>query len=497
MASVTSPRETSATFHASARALGALNVVASLAVTLVLADAITDLAHGRVVRGLWLLAVVLLVRTTLSLALAQWSFRVGDSIRDHWRRVLPDHFAQPRGEGEGGRGDLADAIEKASVAPSLDLLATSARIGVLGLALVYWAAGWLSLSITIVLLLASVPLYQKTGRRSEAMALEYQQRRLLLENRQLELLHHTPELRGLGAVGFGSNEIAAISDSEHTIALRAIRVALESSLITEFLSGVSIGLVAMVVGFGLLGGRLSLDRALIAVLVTSEVFSHVRRYGAEFHRRENALKSVATLHATPRALSVPISHDVLDASGVVTRASATVVSLRVAPGDRVLVTGASGSGKTTLLHTFLGWLTPLRGSLERTALPIGYVSVNSALMSGSLRENLALGVDVPDQAILDCLESIGLSDERFRDLDTELLADGRGISTGEKVRLVLARALLAQPALVLLDDIAGTLDQLTRRQVHDYLESWTNLSIIEATVDTPILTHVTQRVEVT
>ena len=104
-------------------------------------------------------------------------------------------------------------------------------------------------------------------------------------------MHHTTELRALGAVELGANEIAAISDSEHAMAIRAIRVALESSLVTEFLSGVSIGLVAMVVGFALLGGRVSLEHALIAVLVTGEIFTHVRRYGVEFHRREDAERS--------------------------------------------------------------------------------------------------------------------------------------------------------------------------------------------------------------
>jgi ATP-binding cassette, subfamily C, bacterial CydD len=96
-------------------------------------------------------------------------------------------------------------------------------------------------------------------------------------------------------VEYGANEIAAISDSEHAIAMRAIRVALESSLVTEFLSGVSIGLVAMVVGFALLGGRITLEHALIAVLVTSEIFTHVRRYGVEFHRREDSERSLATV----------------------------------------------------------------------------------------------------------------------------------------------------------------------------------------------------------
>jgi ATP-binding cassette subfamily C protein CydD len=140
------------------------------------------------------------------------------------------------------------------------------------------------------------------------LSAQYLQRRNVLESRQLELLHHAPELRALGAVTYGANEIAAISDSEHVIALRAIRVALESSLVTEFLSGVSIGLVAMVVGFGLLDGRLDLFHALVAVLVTAELFLHVRRYGAEFHRREDAAASLFLLQDVETTASTPSTH---------------------------------------------------------------------------------------------------------------------------------------------------------------------------------------------
>ena len=76
---------------------------------------------------------------------------------------------------------------------------------------------------------------------------------------------------------------------------------------------------------------------------------------------------------------------------------------------------------------------------------------------------------------------------RFDDLDTELLADGRGLSSGERVRLVLARALLHHVALVVLDDVSGVLDEDARRAVRATLEGLPDLAIIEASVDTPLL----------
>lgn len=475
------------TFIKSARLLGAGNALASLALAVLLAAGLTEIAHGHADAGLTILGGVLALRWLLATVVTEWGEYVGSIVRNRWRRVLPRHFKQPRSEHERSRGDLALAVDDAGDAPALELLATSSIVALGGLAILFWAAGWLCLLITITLLAVAMPLYQRAGRRSEAMAIEYDQRRALLESRQLELLQHSIDLRALGATTYGADEIAAISNSEHVIALRAIRVALESSLVTEFLSGVSIGLVAMVVGFALLGGRISLARALIAVLVTSEVFVHVRRYGSEFHRRDDANRSRSALEIDDGIVITTPSNQLLVADRLVTHANDQVVSFELGATQRLLVKGPSGSGKTTLLHTVLDWRVAERGTARHCALPIGFVSAESVLLSGSLRDNLTLGTTIDDDAVAACLWALDLRGPRFEDLNSVLLADGKGISTGEKVRLVLARALLADVALVVLDDVGGVLDAVTRQHVRHALDAREGLAIVEAAVDAPLL----------
>jgi len=484
------------TFKFSARLLGVINTALSITCSVFLAVGLNDLAQRRVPSGIWLLLGVLGIRWVLATSIAQWSVHAGATLRARWRATLIRHFTRPQPERERGRGDLALAIEQASDRPMLDLLETSAVVALAGLAVLFWAGGWLASLITVVLLVAAVPLYRRAGKRSEATALEYQRRRAVLESRQLEMLHHTTELRALGAVEYGANEIAAISDSEHAIAMRAIRVALESSLVTEFLSGVSIGLVAMVVGFALLGGRITLEHALIAVLVTSEIFTHVRRYGVEFHRREDSERSLVLLDHGANAPDAN-STELLVAIDLVTTASSRPVSFTLEPGQTLLVTGPSGSGKTTLLDTLIGWRDPRNGAVARAGTRTGHVSVESALLSGTLRDNLTLGQSIPDDDVTACLSSLGLFGPRFEDLDTALLADGRGISTGEKVRVVLARALLAHPDLLVIDDVAGVLDEDGRRLVRAVLDEPHSFGVVEATVDTPLFTDVTYRIELT
>ena len=477
-----------------ARLFGFLSSLLSLALAAAAALYLSDLAERHVTEGVVGLMGVVAVRWLSASSLDGWAEHAAARVRRWWRSSIVTQLEVPRREGERARGDLTVAIDHAAQAPELERLRVSAATSLLGVVVVFWAAGWLGLLITLGLLALAAPLYQRAGARSDAMAQQYRARRATLEARQLEILQHAPELRALGAVTYGADEIAAISDSEHSLALRAIRVALGSSLVTEFLSGVSVGLVAMVVGFGLLNGHLSLVRALVAVLVTAELFSQVRRYGVEFHRREDAQRALDAL-LIPAGRVTLTSHELLVAEDVVTDANSEVVSLVVHVGDRVTVTGPSGAGKTSLLYALVGWRATQAGVARLGSAAVGFVSPESPVLSGSLRDNLSLGDPLSDDEIRATLEALALRGPRFVDLDTELLADGRGLSSGERVRLVMARALLHHVTLLVIDDVAGVLDEDARRAVRATLDGLPDLAIIEASVDAPLLSDARQRIE--
>jgi ABC-type transport system involved in cytochrome bd biosynthesis fused ATPase/permease subunit len=460
---------------------GALALV-NLASAALLGQGLSDVTRDPR-RALGLIVVVVGQRFLSGLVAAHFAERGRTTLKHYWRARIGPWLASPSPDGDTARSALTLAIDQAAEWPALTSTQAGAGVSLVGLVVIFLSGGWLSLAITLVLIGVSIPLYIRAGRASEAVAQRYHQVRGLLESRQLVLLAHGVELRGAGAVAYGAREIAGISDAEHDVALRAIRVTLSSSLITEFLSGLSIGLVAMVVGFGLLGGRLSLTAALIAVLVASEVFGAVRRLGLDFHRRDEAVHARELLTSQTPGTHPRAGH-VLAATDLQTTATATPLTFSVGPGEQLWLRGDSGAGKTTVVRTLLGWHPAAAGTTTRPASPVGYVTPTSPLMGGSVAENLLVSAGATREAVT-LLEALGLG-ERFGDLDRPISPDGLGVSSGERVRLAIARALLAGVSHLVLDDVAGVLDEHSRDLVRAVLRQHPDLAIIEASADLPL-----------
>ncbi len=131
------------------------------------------------------------------------------------------------------------------------------------------------------------------------------------------------------------------------------------------------------------------------------------------------------------------------------------ISLSVAPGEIVTILGPNGSGKSTLLRALLGIVPVAEGRMLRQAgLRIGYVPQKLAVertMPITVRRFLSLPVRVSDRAAKDALVRVGMEGQ-----DDQQLSD---LSGGQLQRVLLARALLDQPGLLMLDEPTQGLDQ--------------------------------------
>ncbi len=155
------------------------------------------------------------------------------------------------------------------------------------------------------------------------------------------------------------------------------------------------------------------------------------------------------------------------------------ISLRVTPGDVLLVTGESGAGKSTIANVLMRFLTPSGGrilvngrdftelSTDEIRRMIGLIEQSPTIFTGSVRQNLVLAKpEATDAEMEQALERVGLWKvfaER-EGLETFVGEQGSRISGGEATRLALARALLADRAVIVLDEPTANLDDATAMQ---------------------------------
>ncbi|SEB02021.1 ABC transporter ATP-binding protein [Leifsonia sp. 21MFCrub1.1] len=173
------------------------------------------------------------------------------------------------------------------------------------------------------------------------------------------------------------------------------------------------------------------------------------------------------------------------------------VSFRVPRGKRTALVGPSGAGKSTILALVERFYDPQAGevrfggmdvrTLDRVSLrsQIGYVEQDAPVLAGSLRDNLTLAApDATDAECIDVLHAVNLTEVLERSelgLGAPVGEDGIMLSGGERQRLAIARALLAAPPVLLLDESTSSLDgrneQLMREAIDAVAEDRTLLVI--------------------
>lgn len=186
--------------------------------------------------------------------------------------------------------------------------------------------------------------------------------------------------------------------------------------------------------------------------------------------------------------------------------------MTITPGERIAILGRNGAGKSTLLSGLAGLLEPLTGEMRIDDVVMGLVDPTdlrrdvcmlgqgARLFHGTLRENLTLGApNAADATILGMLKQMGLADfvQRLPEgLDHMVLEGGLGLSGGQKQGLLLARVLLRNPKVLLLDEPTASFDEVSEAAVIDVLgRLGRDVSVIVAT-HRPALLRIVDRLVV-
>ena len=265
----------------------------------------------------------------------------------------------------------------------------------------------------------------------------------------------------------------------------------------------AIGFKVLVTGAMLvLGSVLVIDRQITlgqfvaAELVIVTVLAGIEKLVGSLASVYDVLTSVSKLgHVTDLALERSEGLT-LEESGAGMRLSLDRVSYRypgaehdalsdltfaVAPGERLAITGPDGSGESTLIDVLSAIRPGYSGTVQVDGITlrdldpaalrdrIGLVFGTSELFEGTVEENISLGRrGVGTRAVLAALERVGASDavqSMPLGLRTAIARDARGLPSVLRVRLLIARAIAAQPRLLLVDDCLATVEPLARREI--------------------------------
>lgn len=372
------------------------------------------------------------------------------------------------------------------------------------------ATAWHSL-LAAALLLATAPLVPlfmvllgqaaATASRRQFVALGQ------MSGRFLDLLRGMSTLRHLQALGPAQHAVEEAAEDYRSRTMRVLRMAFLSGAVLELFASIAIAMVALYLGMGLLGmlpwaqGEIPVpyQGALFILLLAPEFYAPLRQLGTDYHARAEAEGAVTELlpllqlevwqhpGSQPLTLERAPTLDCRNVSVDLPGAAARLrpLTLRLAAGERVWLQGPSGSGKSTLLHVLLGFV-PHTGEILIDDLPlnavrrsdwhryVGFLAQQPELLPDTVAANLRLAApDASDAQLIGVLQDVGLwplLQQLPLQLETPLGERGLGLSGGQLSRLALARLLLRDTRVWLLDEPLAHLDPQTAELIGDLLE---------------------------
>ncbi|WOI41157.1 thiol reductant ABC exporter subunit CydD [Bacillus altitudinis] len=310
--------------------------------------------------------------------------------------------------------------------------------------------------------------------------------------------HFTDSLRGLETLRYlgiskkHSRNIAEVSKRYRKATMSTLKVAFLSSFALDFFSMLSIATVAVFLGLRLIEGDLLLLPALTALMLAPEYFLPVREVGNDYHATLNGKEANEAIQVIleekgfrdQETQSVQLNEwneqseltlqDVSVLHDEHAPYSIQDVDLTVKGKKKIGIIGASGSGKSTLTDVLGGFVEPSAGEMILNGKPLAhlqlaawqkevvYMPQHPYLFHMTLRENIRFyEPNATDEDVERAVQEAGLSQlvaDLPNGLDEVIGEQGRGLSGGQAQRIALARTVLGQRSIMLLDEPTAHLD---------------------------------------
>ena len=472
---------------------------------------IGQISHGQFLRGVGLLLLASVGAAFVSRVAKNFqqyyenvvTQRVGTKLYAH---SVKHSFSLPYGVFEDQRsGELLQKLQKARldaqqlIISSIDIIFVSlvGIVFVIGYAFyVYWLIGLLYFAI--IPILGTVLFF--IGRKIKTI-----QKNIVVESANLagsttETLRNVELVKSLGLEEQETKRLNAVNDK--VLGLELSKLTLIRKL--SFTQGTMVNAMRSAILFVMLWlivlGNVSLGEFLTLWFYSFYIFAPLGDVGtvaAQYQEAKGSLEKLEEIlslkpeekpkHPVAIGPLTGIKFEGVDFGyGDAKQLAVCKINLEIKNGETVAFAGYSGSGKTTLVKLLVGLYKPTRGKIllnevdatkidyDALRRKIGYVSQDTQLFAGTIRENLLfVNPDASDQDCWDALRSAAVADVADRGgkgLDTRIGEGGLKLSGGERQRLAIARALLRNPELIIFDEATSSLDSITERSITDTIK---------------------------
>ncbi|GGC81122.1 cysteine ABC transporter ATP-binding protein [Thalassobacillus devorans] len=349
------------------------------------------------------------------------------------------------------------------------------------------------------------------GMKTKAKSEEKMEEMAAFSGKFLDILQGLTTLKLFGQAGRQQEKIRNSSIKFRDATMEVLKLAFVSSLTLEFISMLSIGIIALEAGLRLIVfDNISFFTAFFVLVLAPEFYTALKDLGSAFHTGRGSMgaadkitKELEEEENIPEwgrqgfTINEPPTISLNDISFRYQENGFSLedINVELPSNQQIAIAGRSGSGKTTLLYLIAGLITPEKGRIkvddkqlydyEEAAWfqQLSYISQHPYLFAGTIADNIAIGIEkeVTRTEVERAAEQAGISGllhSLEQGLDTAIGEAGRGLSGGEMQRVALARAFLKKPSIILFDEPTTGLDLETERILQHSIEALAKKSTV-------------------